>query len=73
VSEGTPSPFVLRAADRLALAAFDLIERGVIGTRTRLSDELERYADVRFDVVDGSGISRLRMVAKAAGFEVHDG
>jgi hypothetical protein len=59
-----PSPWLYRGSDALAFAALDLVDRGVVGTRTRLSDALEHYADERFRVVDGSGIEKLRVWAK---------
>lgn len=58
------SPLTDNASDNLALAVFDWIERGIIQTRTTVSDALESWAMCRFDVIDGSEIQKLRAFAK---------
>lgn len=53
------SPFTPQAADLLAVAVFRAVERGSIHTRTAISDALESWADLRFGVMDGTGIQRI--------------
>lgn len=52
-----------RAADALGIALLDWIDRGLIQTRTKVSDALESWADCRFGAVDGTGIQKLRALA----------
>jgi hypothetical protein len=59
-----------RAADNLALKVFDWIERGIIQTRTSVSDALESWAACRFNVCDGTEIQKLRAFAATAKCEV---
>jgi hypothetical protein len=61
-----PHSFKERAADALGIALLDWIDRGLIATRTTVSDALESWADNRFHVVDGSGIRKLRELAATA-------
>lgn len=61
-----PLTFSDRGSDALALAVFDWIERGVIPTRSRVSDALESWAACRFDCLDGTEIDKLRAFAQAA-------
>lgn len=42
------SPFVVRAADKLAMAVNRLVKRGVLDSRSEAADDLLNYASIRF-------------------------
>lgn len=64
--EGKPRycPLIGVAAEPLAIAVLRLVDRNVLDSRSPAADALLSWADMRFNVVDGTGIAKLRALAE---------
>lgn len=57
------SPLLGMAAEPMAIAVLRLVDAGHLDSRSAASDALLSWADMRFNVMDGSGIAKLRALA----------
>lgn len=66
IPPGTPryDPLIGAAAEPLAIAVLRLVDRNVLDSRSPAADALMSWADMRFRVMDGSGIAKLRALAE---------
>lgn len=64
--EGEPRycPLIGIAAEPLAIAVLRLVDRHILDSRSPAADALMSWADMRFNVVDGTGIAKLRTLAE---------